>query len=241
MKKRFTLIELLVVIAIIAILAAILLPALNSARERGRAASCTNNLKQLGTAMMMYADSHEGYMINYQYSWVNGSRLFWTGYFIKSNMLDAQVLVCPTLAPDSGFEQDAWTDNAGTATVYGPLNSGYGINALHAGTGRFARSRNDAGSAYNTSCLKQSDIIQASAMYVVMDAKQQGRNAGCYRIQYNETDANMGLPDPRHSNSLNIVFANGHVERKECKLPNPYTTGLGRGRNLVQWNGFETW
>ena len=55
-KARFTLIELLVVIAIIAILAAILLPALNAARERGRTASCINNEKQLATANRMYAD-----------------------------------------------------------------------------------------------------------------------------------------------------------------------------------------
>ena len=58
--RRFTLIELLVVIAIIAILAAILMPALSSARERAKTSSCVNNLKSLAFAMQQYADNNNG-------------------------------------------------------------------------------------------------------------------------------------------------------------------------------------
>lgn len=62
-KQRFTLIELLIVIAIITLLAAMLLPALSSAKDRAKSITCSSNLKQLGTYQTMYIDSYDGYIL----------------------------------------------------------------------------------------------------------------------------------------------------------------------------------
>ena len=98
-KKGFTLIELLVVIAIIAILAAILFPVFAQAREKARQASCLSNLKNIGTAVMLYTDDYNQTYPIARYGGMTGAyaypKCFWTGTLFPY-VKDFKVFYCPS-------------------------------------------------------------------------------------------------------------------------------------------------
>src|SRR3954466_4399531 len=122
-KAAFTLIELLVVIAIIAILAALLLPALATAKERGRRTRCVSNLHQLGTAIQIYAnDNNDGILPVTMPSpppWYLGHDIWWrTGPTVMGLLLADKtipmpmgpnhIFYCPSMEANGGMKPDKY-------------------------------------------------------------------------------------------------------------------------------------
>ncbi len=228
-RRAFTLIELLVVIAIIAILAAMLLPALAKAKLKATQAACLNNQKQIGLAYNMYATDYNDAIIAYQSGggfwgappWPFGAGLTAAqalatiqGRLRTNNVLHqyapaAGVFHCPG---DERFKRQpggGWAYDSYSRTCNDGSETGWGINRRWTKVSQINR--------------------PASTMIFTEDADERGFNVGNWVVSFTVGNPDsfrwVDPPAMYHGNVNTYGFADGHAETHKWKDPNLIRAG----------------
>ena len=227
-SKGFTLIELLVVIAIIAILAAILFPVFSSAKEKARSSQCINNMNQMGKAMRMYLDNHNGTfpgavpLGGYESARVYG--YYWQGTEAGAKPSGALfniyergglwpyvsgkgIYVCPSDYNQYVPRTTGGTQVGSTTKTSRPFGLSYSMNLHLTNTGVHGR------------LLKDSDIRVPSKTVLFID-----EGVGCYQgggvypICDGHFGPNIDWPSKIHYDGTNYTFCDGHAEWVKMSL-----------------------
>lgn len=237
-NAAFTLIELLVVIAIIAILAAILFPVFSQAREKARAISCLNNLKQTGTSLMLYVqDYDETYPITFYLAIQSTGPCIMTSFqTLQPYQKNAQMMVCPsdgaklnylrgtqimrfpapcTSSPDVTFM--SYQPNFKLIDVGDP---NYLVNPATGRTGRPVRRMAEVEYPADTTAFGDATIALGggSANYVTYQMPVQAR----------------------HSGTVNVTWADGHAKPMHAR-PDLDDTGAQRGGPQLDGTMILSW
>ena len=228
MSHSFTLIELLVSIAIIAILAAMLMPALELARKKARQTSCTSNLKQLTTGMVMYTNDSDGIYCpafyqpetrpnqNWDYS-TDASGNFVPG-ILNPYVAGGGVKQCPV------FSGESW----------GRPTTGYGYNASYIGAaysewgGTILEDKQSA-RVIEVGNPTHTGMFADSAFWMTPFGGGDAQVAANNYLRSPHDPANWVGPNAhyRHVGQVNVAWCDGHVSAREKKYsPHPSAPGI---------------
>lgn len=216
----FTLIEVLIVIAIICILAALLFPALSSAKSKGKQIGCLNNLKQLALGFQMYAADNEARLPeNFPDSrspnpWISGNmkisdqatntmfirqgKLFPYANHIASYHCPSDISQLKGVSRTRSYSMNCWMGSRYMETNSGPTR-------------------------YRT-FVRESELAAArpSGLWVIMDEHETSIDDAWFLVTMNDTRPFASYPSVRHQHGYGLNFADGHVESKKLRDPNSH-------------------